>query len=247
MNMLSLEDAIGKEKFGKTLNGYSPRDVDKYISHISYMYNKSQNEKMLIEEKIKQYEDQDTTLRKALIRADETAERMVEMSKAEAEKIVSQAAIDAEKVTAEARQELEDAKARGENKVREATVEAKRITEQAQRDTANIKLEAESMIEHAKREAGEIIETAKIEAYKIKERVKEEEVYFKEIQAELHRLIEKDTRKMRLNANYVLEQGLKTIEQEIKITSIEQMDHLMDSLVLILKNEESEPVEENAR
>jgi len=96
------EEIIRNKKFDRSLQGYNPSQVDRYLQKITTYYWNVCNEKKELEKKINQYEKQDTHLRKALIRVEEVSGKIEEQASMEAKKIRQQAKDEAELIRMEA-------------------------------------------------------------------------------------------------------------------------------------------------
>ncbi|WP_204501192.1 DivIVA domain-containing protein [Aquibacillus albus] len=96
------EKIISQKKFSRSVQGYNPKQVDRYLKKMTGYYWELYEEKQTLETKISHYEKQDKYLSQALIRVEESSEKIKHQSKIEAEQIIQQAKKDAEHMKQEA-------------------------------------------------------------------------------------------------------------------------------------------------
>ncbi len=101
------EEIIRNKRFDRTIQGYNPKQVDRYLQKMIFYYSKSCNEKKALEEKIIEYEKQDIHFRKALIRVEETTEEVKEKALKEAREIIEKAQKEADGIKKKSLREAE--------------------------------------------------------------------------------------------------------------------------------------------
>ncbi len=130
MNIISSKD-IKKTDFKKIFRGYDPNEVDAFLETVSLRYERLLEENMNVTEKIKAlasdieiYKENETTLQRAIVKAQDLAEEILGNAKKRAENIIREAELNAQKVEQETdkdimtrKQELEELKLRNDKLV----------------------------------------------------------------------------------------------------------------------------------
>jgi cell division initiation protein len=130
MNIISPKD-IKKTDFKKTLRGYDPIEVDAFLETVSLRYERLIEENSELIEKVKAftsdlevYKENELTLQKAIIKAQDLAEEIVSAAKKKAENIVKEAELISQRLLLEIdkdvltkKQELEELKLRNDKLV----------------------------------------------------------------------------------------------------------------------------------
>lgn len=104
------EEIIKNKEFSRSLQGYNPQQVDRYIKKLSSYYWEVHHEKCELEKKVSEYDKQDKYVRQALIRVEETSEEIKSKAIMEAEKIRQQATEEAKQIKYKALKEAEQIK-----------------------------------------------------------------------------------------------------------------------------------------
>lgn len=96
---------IQKKEFTKSLRGYNQEEVDEFLEILSQNYentykeNKDLKERIrILEEKIKNYKEIETTLKNSLVLAEKTAEEVRKNAQKERETILNQARLQAKSI-----------------------------------------------------------------------------------------------------------------------------------------------------
>lgn len=101
------EEIIINKKFSYSIQGYNPKQVERYLKKMSSYYWKIYNEKQELQNKVIQYEQQDKYFRKFVIRSEEEYAEIIDRASIEAYKIKQKAKEEAEQIRQES---LEEAK-----------------------------------------------------------------------------------------------------------------------------------------
>lgn len=96
------EAILRNKEFGRSIQGYNPKQVDRYLKKMAVYYGDLYNKHKELLEKTARYEQEERFLRQALVRAEETAEEIREKARAEAGGILRQAQREAEHIRQEA-------------------------------------------------------------------------------------------------------------------------------------------------
>ncbi|MFA5479515.1 MAG: DivIVA domain-containing protein [Candidatus Muiribacteriota bacterium] len=106
---------IRKREFNKKLRGYNPEEVDEFIRTIYDEYNKVYTENKNIksqvsklEEKIKEFEEMEKTLKQALLSAQKTSGQLKTNAEREAQLIIKESELNAEKIVETAKEEAKE-------------------------------------------------------------------------------------------------------------------------------------------
>ncbi|MDZ4712601.1 MAG: DivIVA domain-containing protein [bacterium] len=130
MNIISSKD-IKKTDFKKTFRGYDPNEVDAFLETLSLRYERLLEENSTASEKIKVltsdvevYRENESTLQKAIVKAQDLAEEILANAKKRAENVVREAELNAQKIMQEndkdimtRKNELEELKVRNDKLV----------------------------------------------------------------------------------------------------------------------------------
>lgn len=130
MNIISPKD-IRKSDFKKTFRGYDPIEVDAFLETVSIRYERIFEENHNLNDKIKVltgdidvYRDNETTLQKAIVKAQDLAEEILVNAKKRAENIIKESELNAQKISQDnekeimgRKQELEELKLRNDKLV----------------------------------------------------------------------------------------------------------------------------------
>lgn len=130
MNIISSKD-IKKTDFKKTFRGYDPNEVDAFLETLSLRYERLLEENSSSSEKIKVltsdvevYRENESTLQKAIVKAQDLAEEILSNAKKRAENVVREAELNAQKILQEndkdimaRKSELEELKLRNDKLV----------------------------------------------------------------------------------------------------------------------------------
>ena len=130
MSIISPKD-IRKSDFKKTFRGYDPIEVDAFLETVSIRYERIFEENHNLNDKIKVltgdidvYRDNETTLQKAIVKAQDLAEEILENKKKRAENIIKESELNAQKISQDnekeimgRKQELEELKLRNDKLV----------------------------------------------------------------------------------------------------------------------------------
>lgn len=122
---------IKKTDFKKTLRGYDANEVDAFLETVSLRYERLYDENNSLTEKVKVltsdidlYKENETTLQKAIVKAQDLAEEIIGNAKKRAENIVKESELNAQKILQNTekeimgkKQELEELKLRNEKLV----------------------------------------------------------------------------------------------------------------------------------
>lgn len=122
---------IKKTDFKKTIRGYDANEVDAFLETVSLRYERLYDENISLEEKVKVltsdidlYKENETTLQKAIVKAQDLADEILGNAKKRAENIIKEAELNAQKILQETdkdimgkKQELEELKLRNEKLV----------------------------------------------------------------------------------------------------------------------------------
>jgi DivIVA domain-containing protein len=103
----SLEEMIRNKTFSRSIQGYHPKQVERFLQKMNAYYMDVYQKNQELNDKIAQYEKQDKYLRQALLRVEETTEEIKEKAWLEAERMKQQAITEAEKIRQEAIQDAE--------------------------------------------------------------------------------------------------------------------------------------------
>ena len=130
MSIISPKD-IKKSDFKKTFRGYDPIEVDAFLETVSIRYerifeeNHNLNDKLkVLSADIEVYKENETTLQKAIVKAQDLAEEILGNAKKRAENIVRESELNAQKMLQDnekeimgRKQELEELKLRNDKLV----------------------------------------------------------------------------------------------------------------------------------
>lgn len=112
---------IQKKEFSKSLRGYNKEEVDEFLERLLQNYeriykeNKDLKEQIeLLQDKMKRYEEIETTLKNTLVLAEKTAEDVRRNVQNEREAILKQASVQAQKIIQQAEQEYNQIKSENE-------------------------------------------------------------------------------------------------------------------------------------
>ena len=122
---------IKKTDFKKTLRGYDTNEVDAFLETVSLRYERLYDENNSLTEQVKVltsdidlYKENETTLQKAIVKAQDLAEEILGNAKKRAENIVKESELNAQKILQNTekeimgkKQELEELKLRNEKLV----------------------------------------------------------------------------------------------------------------------------------
>lgn len=122
---------IKKTDFKKTLRGYDANEVDAFLETVCLRYERLYDENISLTEKVKiltsdidLYKENETTLQKAIVKAQDLAEEILGNAKKRAENIVKESELNAQKILQNTekeimgkKQELEELKLRNEKLV----------------------------------------------------------------------------------------------------------------------------------
>lgn len=105
MNPEELKDAVDTKQFDRVINGYKPSQVKNYLKKMTYQYNNLYEKKQALEVELNKLKMEQNLLKKeqdllkaTLIRAQETANNIIESAKIEANAEKQRAAEEAEKL-----------------------------------------------------------------------------------------------------------------------------------------------------
>ncbi|MGD9678365.1 MAG: DivIVA domain-containing protein [Vulcanibacillus sp.] len=96
MNPEYFEEIIKNKRFDRSLQGYNPKQVDRYLQKMTNYYFKVSNEKEELENKVKEYEKQEINMRNIFVKVEETTEEIKKKALDEAEIIIIKAKEEAE-------------------------------------------------------------------------------------------------------------------------------------------------------
>ena len=130
MSIISPKD-IKKTDFKKIFRGYDPIEVDAFLETVSIRYERIFEENHNLNDKVKVltadidiYKENETTLQKAIVKAQDLAEEILGNAKKRAENIVKEAELNAQKILQDndrdimsKKQELEELKLRNDKLV----------------------------------------------------------------------------------------------------------------------------------
>lgn len=130
METISSKD-IKKTDFKKIFRGYDPIEVDAFLETVSLRYERLIEENDLLNEKVKSltsdiqvYKENESTLQKAIVKAQDLAEEILSNAKKRAENIVKEGELNAQTILLEnekdilsRKQELEELKLRNDKLV----------------------------------------------------------------------------------------------------------------------------------
>ncbi len=130
MSIISPKD-IKKTDFKKIFRGYDPIEVDAFLETVSIRYERIFEENHNLHDKVKVltadidvYKENETTLQKAIVKAQDLAEEILGNAKKRAENIVKEAELNAQKILQDndrdimsKKQELEELKLRNDKLV----------------------------------------------------------------------------------------------------------------------------------
>lgn len=130
MNIISPKD-IKKNDFKKTFRGYDPNEVDAFLETVSLRYERLLEENVSYNERIKTlstdvevYKENEATLQRAIVKAQDLAEEILINAKKKSENIVKEAELNAQKISQETdknimtrKQELDELKLRNDKLV----------------------------------------------------------------------------------------------------------------------------------
>ncbi len=112
--MLTPLDIQNKE-FGKTFRGYRESEVDSFLDEIIIDYEKVYKENLelkdkivLLNERLKQYDDLEETLKETLVVAQNTADEVTSSARQKSKLIIREAEEEARKIADEAYEEVKD-------------------------------------------------------------------------------------------------------------------------------------------
>ncbi len=122
---------IKKTDFKKTIRGYDTNEVDAFLETVSLRYERLYDENISLAEKVKVltsdidlYKENESTLQKAIVKAQDLADEILGNAKKRAENIVKESELNAQKILQETdkdimgkKQELEELKLRNEKLV----------------------------------------------------------------------------------------------------------------------------------
>ena len=104
MNIISSKD-IKKTDFKKTFRGYDPNEVDAFLETVSLRYERLLEENVNLKEKqnslssdIEVYKENESTLQKAIVKAQDLAEEILGNAKKRGENIVRESELNAQKI-----------------------------------------------------------------------------------------------------------------------------------------------------
>ncbi len=104
-----------KKEFSKSLRGYNPEEVDEFVDKLLESYeniyreNRDLKEKIqLLEEKIQNYRDMESTLKNTLVLAEKTAEEVRNAAERERETILKEASLQAKEILHRAKKQFEE-------------------------------------------------------------------------------------------------------------------------------------------
>lgn len=130
MSILSPKD-IKKSDFKKTFRGYDPIEVDAFLETVSIRYERIFEENHTLNDRLKVltgdievYKENESTLQKAIVKAQDLAEEILGNAKKRAENIIKESELNAQKILQEneknimgKKQELEELKLRNDKLV----------------------------------------------------------------------------------------------------------------------------------
>lgn len=130
MSIITPKD-IRKSDFKKTFRGYDPIEVDAFLETVSIRYERIFEENHNLNDKIKVltadvdvYRENETTLQKAIVKAQDLAEEILVNAKKRAENIIKESELNAQKISQDnekeimsRKQELEELKLRNDKLV----------------------------------------------------------------------------------------------------------------------------------
>ncbi|MDQ3020169.1 MAG: DivIVA domain-containing protein [Bacteroidota bacterium] len=112
MNIISPKD-IKKNDFKKTFRGYDPNEVDAFLETVSLKYERLIEENISFNERIKTlssdvevYKENEATLQRAIVKAQDLAEEILENAKKKSENIIKEAELNAQKISQETDKEI---------------------------------------------------------------------------------------------------------------------------------------------
>ena len=122
---------IKKTDFKKTIRGYDTNEVDAFLETVSLRYERLYDDNISLAEKVKVltsdidlYKENESTLQKAIVKAQDLADEILGNAKKRAENIVKESELNAQKILQETdkdimgkKQELEELKLRNEKLV----------------------------------------------------------------------------------------------------------------------------------
>jgi cell division initiation protein len=107
------EEIVSNKQFNRTLQGYNPKQVDYFFYSLFSHYKDIYEQKTALEKTVIHFEKKEKYLNSAIIRAEQSTDKIKQSAKLEAECIIKQAEQEAERIR------------------REALIDAKRVREQA--------------------------------------------------------------------------------------------------------------------
>lgn len=130
MSILSAKD-IRKSDFKKQFRGYDPNEVDAFLETVSLRFERLTDDNAAMSEKIKMltsdievYKENESTLQKAIVKAQDLAEEVLVNAKKRADNIIREAELNSQKIMQDVdkgimtkRQELEELKLRNDKLV----------------------------------------------------------------------------------------------------------------------------------
>ncbi len=130
MNIISPKD-IKKLDFKKTFRGFDPNEVEAFLETVSLRYERLLEENTSLNEKLKVltsdieiYKENESTLQRAIVKAQDIVDEVLENAKKKAENIVKEAELNSQKIFQETeknimtrKQELEELKLRNDKLV----------------------------------------------------------------------------------------------------------------------------------
>jgi len=130
MSIISPKD-IKKTDFKKIFRGYDPAEVDAFLETVSLRYERLHEDNITLNEKIKTlasdvevYKENESTLQRAIVKAQDLAEEVISSAKKRAENIVREAELNCQKIMYDVdrdiltrKQELEEIKLRNDKVV----------------------------------------------------------------------------------------------------------------------------------
>jgi len=130
MSIISPKD-IKKTDFKKIFRGYDPAEVDAFLETVSLRYERLHEDNTSLNEKVKTltsdvevYKENENTLQRAIIKAQDLAEEVISSAKKRAENIVREAELNCQKIMYDVdrdiltrKQELEEIKLRNDKLV----------------------------------------------------------------------------------------------------------------------------------
>lgn len=159
--MLTPLDIAGKE-FSRALNGYNRNDVDEFLNKISEQFEVIIRESDFVktqvidvEKKLTNYQEQENSLKDALLVAQITASDIKKRATIEAEKVTKQAELDSQILLKESKEESESMLMRAKMEVEKTLEQAKTDFKEIQSATVEIKrdyLDFKEKYQHVLRE-----------------------------------------------------------------------------------------------